>query len=90
MHTWLNMIIHYLYSSLPYFVSISMPLYGVIIDKTGRNLIWLFASIILTMGAHTLLTFTFVNPYIPVVRLFLINAHHIMLFGPMEFPIKFQ
>lgn len=43
------------------------PLFGIIIDKTGRNLFWVFISIFGTLVAHLLLTFTYVNPYIAMV-----------------------
>lgn len=59
--------------SLPYMVSLAMPLCGLIIDKTGRNLIWLFVGVILSLSAHALLAFTFINPYVPVVSMFLVT-----------------
>ena len=54
-------------------VSLAMPLCGLIIDKTGRNLIWLFVGVILSLSAHALLAFTFINPYVPVVSMFLVT-----------------
>ena len=44
-----------------------MPVFGLAIDKTWKNLIWLFLGICLSLSAHALMTFTFVNPYFPVV-----------------------
>ena len=56
-------------------VSLAMPLFGIVIDKTGRNLMWLFIGIILSLGAHALFAFTFMNPYVPAVSmLFNIDA----------------
>ncbi|VVC26875.1 Major facilitator superfamily,Major facilitator superfamily domain [Cinara cedri] len=40
------------------------PFFGLVIDKTGRNLFWVFLSIFGTLVSHMVLTFTFVNPYI--------------------------
>ncbi|CAG0924032.1 unnamed protein product [Notodromas monacha] len=43
------------------------PLFGIIMDKTGRNVLWCFIAIVCTLGSFAGLTFTFVNPYIPMV-----------------------
>lgn len=54
-----------LVNSIVYIISAMMsPLLGFLIDKTGRNLMWVISSIILTIGAHSLLTFSFANPYL--------------------------
>ncbi|XP_050529297.1 major facilitator superfamily domain-containing protein 1 [Daktulosphaira vitifoliae] len=45
------------------------PLFGIIIDKTGRNLFWVFISIFGTLVAHLLLTLTYVNPYIAMLTM---------------------
>ncbi|XP_025191928.1 major facilitator superfamily domain-containing protein 1-like [Melanaphis sacchari] len=44
--------------------SICAPALGLVIDKTGRNLFWVFLSILGTLVSHMFLAFTFVNPYI--------------------------
>lgn len=36
-------------------------------DRTGRNVMWVFISIIITIFGHSLLAFTFNNPYIGMV-----------------------
>ena len=43
------------------------PLCGYIVDKTGRNVMWVFVSTVLTIGAHAMLAFSFLNPYIGTV-----------------------
>ena len=43
------------------------PLLGFLIDKTGRNVFYVFISIATTLIGHLLLAFTFLNPYIAVV-----------------------
>ena len=54
-------------NSLVYFIAIvGCPLFGIIVDKTGRNVIWLGISVIGTLIAHGLLAFTQINPYVSV------------------------
>ncbi|XP_022246324.1 major facilitator superfamily domain-containing protein 1-like [Limulus polyphemus] len=43
------------------------PVLGLLIDKTGRHLTWVFVSVILTLGMHALLAFSFLNPWIAMV-----------------------
>ncbi|XP_033208128.1 major facilitator superfamily domain-containing protein 1-like isoform X2 [Belonocnema kinseyi] len=51
-------------NSMLYFVSaVASPLAGLVVDKTGKNVLWVFISIVFTIFAHSLLAFTFVNPY---------------------------
>uniref|UniRef100_A0A1A9VXR8 Lysosomal dipeptide transporter MFSD1 n=1 Tax=Glossina austeni TaxID=7395 RepID=A0A1A9VXR8_GLOAU len=52
-------------NSILYLISaIASPLFGFIIDKTGRNVGWIFVATSATMGAHSLLAFTMLNPYV--------------------------
>lgn len=54
--------------SLVYLISaIASPLFGFVIDKTGRNVTWILISIASTIMAHSFLAFTFVNPYFCMV-----------------------
>lgn len=43
------------------------PLFGFVIDKTGRNVFWILISVISTIAAHSFLTFTYLNPYFCMV-----------------------
>lgn len=43
------------------------PLLGLLIDKTGRNVFYVFLSIVATLAGHMTLAFTFVNPYVAVI-----------------------
>ncbi len=43
------------------------PILGYLIDKTGRNLLYVYIAVSLTLIGHVLLAFTFINPYVPVV-----------------------
>lgn len=55
--------------SIVYLISgIVSPLLGLMIDLTGRNLIWIITGISFTIVAHSCLTFlTWINPYISMV-----------------------
>ncbi|XP_050361562.1 major facilitator superfamily domain-containing protein 1-like [Nymphalis io] len=57
-------------NSMVYLFSAALsPFFGILIDKTGRNVMWVILSIITTIGSHFLMAFTFVNPYVGVVSL---------------------
>ncbi|KAH8390743.1 hypothetical protein KR215_001666 [Drosophila sulfurigaster] len=54
--------------SLVYLIAaVSSPIFGFIIDKLGRNVTWVFSATITTIGAHLLLTFTPITPYVGMV-----------------------
>lgn len=57
-------------NSLVYSISaIASPLFGILVDKTGRNVLWVVISIIGSLVAHGLLAFTYISPYICMVWL---------------------
>ncbi|XP_069354272.1 lysosomal dipeptide transporter MFSD1-like [Maniola hyperantus] len=57
-------------NSMVYLLSAALsPFFGILIDKTGRNVTWIILSIVATIGSHFLLAFTFVNPYVGVISL---------------------
>lgn len=43
------------------------PILGLVVDKTGRNLLWVFIAVFLTLVCHVLVGFTFISPWIPMV-----------------------
>ena len=45
------------------------PFCGFLIDLIGYNTVWVTCAILGTIGAHTLMTFTFINPFVPMVRM---------------------
>ncbi|KAH8366266.1 hypothetical protein KR093_011329 [Drosophila rubida] len=54
--------------SLVYLIAaVSSPIFGFIIDKLGRNVTWVFSATTTTIGAHLLLTFTQLNPYVGMI-----------------------
>lgn len=55
-------------SSIVYIISApASPVLGFLVDKTGRNVIWVLIAVVATLGAHMMLAFTFWNPWIAMV-----------------------
>lgn len=51
-----------------YFISaIASPILGYLVDKTGKNVSWVFISVLVTIVAHGLLAFTYINPYVCMI-----------------------
>lgn len=52
-------------NSIVYIISaVAAPLLGLMVDKVGRNVFWVCLSVLVTIGCHSLLAFTFINPYV--------------------------
>uniref|UniRef100_A0A8C3V435 Lysosomal dipeptide transporter MFSD1 n=1 Tax=Catharus ustulatus TaxID=91951 RepID=A0A8C3V435_CATUS len=48
-----------------YIISAPMsPVFGLLVDKVGKNIIWVLCAVLSTLGSHILLAFTFWNPWI--------------------------
>jgi hypothetical protein len=43
------------------------PLFGLLVDKTGKNIIWVLYAVAATLVSHMMLAFTFWNPWIAMV-----------------------
>lgn len=57
-----------LFASIVYVISApASPLLGFMVDKTGRNVIWVMIAVVTTLAAHMMLAFTFWNPWIAMV-----------------------
>lgn len=57
-------------SSVVYLISaIASPILGNLVDRTGRNVTWVFMAVLVTLGCHAMLTFTFWKPFIPMVNI---------------------
>lgn len=55
-------------NSLVYSISaFASPIFGYIVDRTGKNVSWVFIGILATIVAHGLLAFTYVNPYVCMI-----------------------
>lgn len=54
--------------SIIYIISaVLSPFLGIMVDMTGRNIVWVFMATIITIISHSMLAFTFVNPWIPMI-----------------------
>ncbi|KAF1394128.1 hypothetical protein PFLUV_G00023290 [Perca fluviatilis] len=52
-------------NSIVYIISApASPLLGFMVDKTGRNVVWVMIAVVATLAAHMMLAFTFWNPWI--------------------------
>lgn len=45
------------------------PVFGFLVDKLGRNIIWVLFAVVATLASHIMLAFTFWNPWIAMVIL---------------------
>lgn len=54
--------------SIVYIISApASPVLGFIVDRTGRNVLWVLIAVAATLAAHMMLAFTFWNPWIAMV-----------------------
>ncbi|XP_071798921.1 lysosomal dipeptide transporter MFSD1-like [Asterias amurensis] len=52
-------------NSLVYFISAgASPFFGLVVDKTGRNVFWITLGTVITLACHMMLAFTFISPFI--------------------------
>ncbi|XP_059186655.1 major facilitator superfamily domain-containing protein 1 isoform X2 [Centropristis striata] len=57
-------------NSIVYIISApASPILGFMVDKTGRNVIWVMIAVSTTLCAHMMLAFTFWNPWIAMCLL---------------------
>ncbi|KPP67673.1 Major facilitator superfamily domain-containing protein 1-like [Scleropages formosus] len=57
-------------NSIVYIISApASPLLGFLVDKTGKNIIWVLMAVIVTLASHMMLAFTFWNPWIAMCLL---------------------
>uniref|UniRef100_A0A8B9L946 Lysosomal dipeptide transporter MFSD1 n=1 Tax=Astyanax mexicanus TaxID=7994 RepID=A0A8B9L946_ASTMX len=57
-------------NSIVYIMSApASPLLGLMVDKTGKNIIWVLVAVVTTLISHMMLAFTFWNPWIAMVIL---------------------
>ncbi|NWZ20502.1 MFSD1 protein, partial [Asarcornis scutulata] len=56
--------------SIVYIISAPMsPVFGFLVDKIGKNIIWVLCAVVTTLAAHIMLAFTFWNPWIAMCLL---------------------
>ncbi|XP_019944196.2 lysosomal dipeptide transporter MFSD1 isoform X1 [Paralichthys olivaceus] len=52
-------------NSIVYIISApASPILGFMVDRTGKNVIWVITAVVATLAAHMMLAFTFWNPWI--------------------------
>ncbi|XP_053566072.1 major facilitator superfamily domain-containing protein 1 isoform X2 [Bombina bombina] len=52
-------------NSVVYIISAPLsPLFGFLVDRVGKNIIWVMCAVVTTLAAHIMLAFTFWNPWI--------------------------
>ncbi|XP_021515300.1 major facilitator superfamily domain-containing protein 1 [Meriones unguiculatus] len=57
-------------NSVVYVISAPMsPVFGLLVDKTGKNIIWVLCAVAATLVSHMMLAFTFWNPWIAMCLL---------------------
>lgn len=57
-----------IFPSIVYIISApASPVLGFMVDKTGRNVVWVIIAVVATLTAHMMLAFTFWNPWIAMV-----------------------
>ncbi|KAL3201555.1 hypothetical protein MRX96_012588 [Rhipicephalus microplus] len=70
--------------SVPYLISaFASPVFGILVDLLGRNLIWVTAAVFGTLAAHSLLAFTFLNPWVAMVLMGLMYSLLACAFWPL-------
>ncbi|XP_061861451.1 major facilitator superfamily domain-containing protein 1 isoform X5 [Colius striatus] len=57
-------------NSIVYIISAPMsPVFGFLVDKVGKNIIWVLCAVVTTLASHIMLAFTFWNPWIAMCLL---------------------
>lgn len=57
-------------NSLIYFIGAgASPLAGMLLDLTGRNLMWLFLAMVISLFSYSIMAFTFITPYFPMAMM---------------------
>ncbi|KAM8954347.1 lysosomal dipeptide transporter MFSD1 [Pelodytes ibericus] len=52
-------------NSVVYIISAPLsPVFGFMVDRIGKNIIWVMCAVVCTLAAHIMLAFTFWNPWI--------------------------
>ncbi|RMC01909.1 hypothetical protein DUI87_21070 [Hirundo rustica rustica] len=56
--------------NIVYIISAPMsPVFGLLVDKVGKNIIWVLCAVVTTLASHVMLAFTFWNPWIAMCLL---------------------
>ena len=49
--------------------TIFSPVFGLVVDRTGHNTLWVVSACVVALAAHSVMLFTFVNSFVPVIVL---------------------
>uniref|UniRef100_A0A8C6YMQ2 Lysosomal dipeptide transporter MFSD1 n=1 Tax=Nothoprocta perdicaria TaxID=30464 RepID=A0A8C6YMQ2_NOTPE len=57
-------------NSIVYIISAPLsPVFGLLVDKVGKNIIWVLCAVVTTLASHIMLAFTFWNPWVAMCLL---------------------
>ena len=57
-------------NSIPYLVSLpAVPIFGILIDYTAHNTLWVLGSVLLTTASFVFMLFTSITPWLGIVLL---------------------
>ena len=59
--------------------AVASPFLGILVDKTGLNLVWLNLGILLTLGAHAMLAFLGTAMWFPYFAMVLMGIAYSLL-----------
>lgn len=52
-------------NSLVYLISAgASPVFGFLVDRVGRNILWVIAAVMISLGGHTFLAYSLISPYV--------------------------
>lgn len=76
-------------NSIVYIISaVASPVLGLLVDKVGKNVFWVCLSVLVSIGCHALLAFTFINPYVAMVSITIFHYCH--LFSSIDLGIELK
>ena len=59
--------------------AVASPFLGVLVDRTGLNLVWLNLGILLTLGAHAMLAFLGTAQWLPYLAMVVMGVAYSLL-----------
>lgn len=59
--------------------AVASPFLGVLVDKTGLNLVWLNLGVLFTLGAHAMLAFLTPTNWLPYLAMVLMGVAYSLL-----------
>lgn len=83
------------FSSIVYIISApASPVLGFMVDRTGKNIMWVLCAVVTTLLAHMMLAFTFWNPWFamvkPAVSLKIISSFIHLICACQEYDVEYD